>query len=271
MPFESRSSDDVGCGAHRGGSDDAAGRPAAPVRDRLRWGRRGATIDGTDVQEITVDGDVVFSAFQTPAIIDDFNAQNLSPYTDTSGFTFESSTAFEGSHNIRTPGNQGLLAGGAGGGHMASAQGDGLPNYIQRGDTWEIRMRFIDDDNGEISFGGDGLISSNAYVDTYVISVAGANRGGMQIRRVDNGSANVLAATTTSLGVPLGVWNHLIVEWNSNNTITATLNDDTGSQIAQISATDSTYANQTGVGLGDGGARSDGVRFDQWEITARNP
>jgi len=230
----------------------------------------GATIDGTDVQEITVDGQTVFTAFQTPAVIDDFNAQDLSPYTDTSGFFFESAPAFEGSHSLRTPGNQGPIGGG-GGGHMASAQGDGLANYIQRGDTWEIRIRFIDDDNAQISFGGDGLISSNQYVDTFEISVAGANRGGMQIQRRDNGNVNVLAQTTTSLGVPLGVWNHLIVEWNANNTITATLNDDTGSQIAQISATDSTYANQTGVGLGDGGGRSDGVRLDQWEITARNP
>ena len=91
----------------------------------------GATIDGTDVQEITVDGDVVFTA--GPTVIDDFESGNLNNWNDDGANASITTNAISGSFSAQLSTSNDAAS-------LNSFPGDGLPVYPSFGDKIGIKI-----------------------------------------------------------------------------------------------------------------------------------
>ena len=224
----------------------------------------GATIDDTDVQEITVDGDVVFSAGPDfPLVVDDFESGNLNDYTNTSGFTISSSIVAEGSNSLE-------LQNPANSFDMFSDFGDGLNAYPQKGQKFSVLMYDSDVTVPNVQFGADG-----GNEDGYTI--ADSRFGGNTIlRRLDSGNSTNLLILNTSLND--SEFYEFEVQWHDgsgsapDNTIELTVfeidsNLNRINTIDNGSVVDSTYSSNRGVGFGDaaGNPSGDG-RIDNYKI-----
>jgi len=225
----------------------------------------GATIDGTDVQEITVDGDTVFSAGPAANVVDNFEDAPVGPYAtgqgiadiytgDTGIASRSTAEVFEGSKSLE-------LSRPSATGRDAISSTTGLPRYPQRGETFEVRVNEPPGTSSEchVLF---GVVTETSFsnIDCYAIRLGGNN---MLLRRLDNGS---FAPTldTTSVSFPGDEWMKLQIDWGSNDLIDVTLFDASGSQIGNVSATDSTYANASGIGFESFDAGD--YYFDSFEV-----
>ena len=220
----------------------------------------GATIDGQDVSEITVDGETVFTAI--PDIVDNFEDLPDGPYDtesvsdfyngDTGSASRVTSNVISGTHSLeKTTKNTSIYS------------TSGLPNYPQKGDVFEAKIDPVgtnaDKDFGFILFGMDS--SGNGY------GVCGNNFvGDAIIRTFSAGNRDdTLASATSSLSD--GEQHRMVVEWQTDNTIVLNVFDTNDNLQANVSATDSTFSNQTGVGFfSGGGGSSSTVFFDDYVI-----
>ena len=103
----------------------------------------GVTLDNQDVSEVTVDGDVVFTA--GPTIIDDFEDGNLNEYvSDVNSFSVTQSNPISGNNSLQIPNS--------GGRNIAS---NTLPNIPSEGDSFSVKFRADNWSNGQlyITFG----------------------------------------------------------------------------------------------------------------------
>jgi hypothetical protein len=115
---------------------------------------------------------------------------------------------------------------------------------VEQGHTYSTRVRYSSgSDDWHVLFGTTGEDTS---FDSYGI---GAYDGGIfRISKIDDGRHTSDFATTSFDGSAYAdEWLRLEWTWETDGTITATLYDSAGSQIAQLSATDTTY---TSGGIG---------------------
>jgi hypothetical protein len=196
--------------------------------------------------------------------IDGFEDQDLSEYRNTTvdmaGF---STTAFEGTYSHDPSAEAGPLS-------IYSLPGDGLANYPSKGTGFDIYIYPTAADAGRwaVLF---GAADENNHYRAWTNNVGSS--GGLFIQKVDGGSVTDLA-TDFSVSYTAGQWFRIRVVWDdgtlggSDNDLTATLFDTTdGSQVAEISANDATFATNDGVGL-YWNQKTAGETFlaDRWEV-----
>jgi len=213
----------------------------------------GATIDGTDVQEITVDGDVVFSAGAAANIIDNFEdtpdgiygpGDTLSTYySGRLNHSRSTDSGAEGSkvidHDISGPGI----------GFSFSKPGDGLNAYPQAGDEVAFLFRPTNSIAGGLGVGLQD--EDNGYLYSYSDGTQN-----MRIWEINGGSASVLQGQSLTLTSDEWYWGQGTVPISNSNLVWEIYNANTGntpptrgSFIQSISVTDSTFS---GAGIGPG-------------------
>jgi hypothetical protein len=204
------------------------------------------------VQEITVDGDVVFSS---SVVVDSFEDGDMSEYNVTGGFTVvdESNKPFsakDGSKMLEVATNT-----------VSANSTSGLNDYPQAGDTFRCWHRF-----GSVSGTGNqwtkwGVQSESDAADGYYVNTTGQ---GFSLRIRDGGNNSTLASGSVSF--QSDEWYELEVDWATDGTFTVSWHEEDGSQIGDIvTATNSEYASG-GIGFRNG-AGADTVHRDFWRIT----
>jgi len=213
----------------------------------------GATIDGTDVTEITVDGDTVFTAetivdnFE-PALYGNVGATLSTYYTgDVGSFTRQTSIVQEGSRALRTTTSDDFIV-----------SMSGLPNYPSRGDTFRCFVRPA----GRFAIFSFAVQSAGGVLtaDRYAVFLS-ADDNTFRLDRVD-GSFNVLF--NQSFPHSGSNFYEVVVDFQSGGLIDVTVNDTSGTQLENNSATDTTY-NSGGIAFRASGGGADAI-FDDYKI-----
>jgi len=172
--------------------------------------------------------------------VDDFEDADLSEYEfdrGSSGATIVSSPTYSGSHALEISGT-----------NTEMISMNGLGEYPAAGDVFSTWVRGTNNaDRINITYGVQNHL--NRY-----FARLNPEQGHMALYRTEDGSSTLL----TDKSVPLSqdTWYEVHIDWQSDGTHVFTLFDDNGSQVSQISATDSTWT-AGGIGydayLGDGG------------------
>lgn len=159
----------------------------------------------------------------TDLTIDDFEDNDLAEYDTTTGFSLVTSPVSEGTY---------ALQGQSSGTQHIMRSSSGLANYPQRGDTIEFKTR-LDTSTAKISllFFGDGSGSNYA---------AQVSTQDDWVALWKDNYATTLASSTGT--IPTGEWLTGTIETYAGGTLTLTLTDSSGAQVATVTATDSAYS-----------------------------
>lgn len=179
-----------------------------------------------------------FNAGPPTFVIDSFEDGDLSEYSvwNSSGGSVAAATtrAYDGSYALDH------TTDGTGGHDIASTSG--LQGYPDQGDT--LDFRYYSSNSGDTVYYYFGFQDSN----NFYKAAHRSDSLGHRLVVNDAGSATELASNG-SASFPTGEWVRHKIDWATDGTITCTLYDSTGTQISQISATDTTFADG-GVGYG---------------------
>jgi hypothetical protein len=171
--------------------------------------------------------------------IDFFNDGNISEYGgSTSSFTVDqTSPVFEGSHSLKFDSTG-----------ISISSTSGLPNYPDQGDTFEYRLNVASQttDNGTNYKLLWATQSENTFPDSYRVEFANKFQD-FVIQKRDGGS-NINLVSDTGLNIPTGEWLRIEIVWETDNSIQATLEEADGTQVSQLSTSDSTFTSAGGVG-----------------------
>lgn len=165
-------------------------------------------------------------------IIDDFEDGDLSEYSfdrNAAGASLVSNPTYDGSHALQIDAtNTELLS------------TSGLNYFPRAGDTFSCWVRGT---NGaaDVNFTYGAQDKNNRYV-----ARVSFDRDNIVLFRYENGTLHTLAQ---QYGITVGEdsWYNIEINWGDNNTHQFTLQDASGSEVAQISSTDSTWTSG-GVG-----------------------
>lgn len=251
--------------AHRAaGRAHEATTPAARVCPDMQTARAVALVVGVGVLAVgtglgpIADGGV--ASAERVDYVDDFEDNDIEEYgADTANFEVQSTTVYEGSYALETTLPSNDFAG-------VTSVG-GLDRYPQAGDTFQVRMRWDSSDSIKHFIWAAQSVGENP--DSYQVSVD-ANNNKFALDRQESGY-NELTSTSYDPRTNADEWMRVKVEHGTDGSITATLYDSSGSQVAQLSATDTTYT-EGGVGFIESSA-SDGSASTYWdavEITSTN-
>lgn len=166
--------------------------------------------------------------------IDDFEDNDLAEYAgDTATWATQTSTVSSGSYAAKCTVS-------SGGGDHSIASTSGLPYYPSPGDTFRAAVQIGDATTG-IPMVGYFAQSETATPDGYKVLFDAANSN-FKLRLTQGGSNSVLVSDTSVdyTGFDTAFW-AVEVDVTSDNTHTVTLLDDTGTQVSQISTTDTTF------------------------------
>jgi len=183
----------------------------------------GATIDGTEVQEITVDGQTVFSA--GPPIIEDFEDGNLNEYSgDTGDFGLSTTEVKNGSTSLelKVDGNN----------RKISTSSKQIPHGTTKFNV------YLTQDNVSF-FVVYGNPSGSSFNDSYVFGKNNAD-GTLFWKKYSGGS--FVRNETSSCNFPENEWIECELNWTSGGSHTLTVRNASGTQIGQVTATDSEYS-----------------------------
>ena len=139
----------------------------------------------------------------------------------------------------------------------------GLTDYPERGDSMACLFRPIDDGlnpTGAIIFGAQDLDNF------YFVELSSPS---FSIRIMENDSQTTLEEDDET-GFELDQTYDINIDWNENDEIVATLfewdGEERGQELTSISTTESTFANETGIGFAPGGTSGDRL-FDSFRST----
>jgi hypothetical protein len=160
--------------------------------------------------------------------IDDFEDGNISEYGgDTASFSVQTNTVWEGTH---------ALSGQRDMGGQSIASTSGLDNYP----TQDKKFTFYHQGNNESDSGiGFFVQSETSYPDGYYLEHS-TIKNEIVINLRDNGNSYQLSSTNVSQSTNTWYKGECLPE--SDGTITCTLYDTAGNELAQVSATDSTFS-----------------------------
>jgi len=183
-------------------------------------------------------------------IVDDFEDGNISEYGgDTGKYSVVSSPTASGSRSLEFNAN----------GFASIASTSGLNTYPSQGDTFRCRVRIDEnDDSSQVYWAAQSAVSDP---DGYKWSIQISNSSFSFIKR-ESGSNTTLTSTTVT--PPTGEFLDVEVDWGSSGGHTLTLFDSAGSQLAQISATDTTYTSGGIAFLVAPSGATSGVYFDHY-------
>ena len=182
-----------------------------------------------------------------PTVLESFDSESLADYNGDPGeFTFTTSPAWSGSALTVDGGGVSQIWTTSKG---SFSKGEEATLYIQTTNASA--------NNQEIDF---ALSDANNH---YRAQVDWANST-LRLRVVDGGNSSVLSSTGFSFST--GTWYVLRITRHdsssgTNNQIIVAMEQTGGSEIASISATDSTHASATGFGFAD--AAASGIFFDE--------
>lgn len=166
-------------------------------------------------------------------VIDDFEDNDLSEYElDTGSYQTQSSTVFEGTYALEAQ----IPSSGT---YVNLGSTSGLDNYPQSGDKFSYRVRFADSSNHHLFYFATQS-GGTSDPDAYYLNVSPKNTH-LSLRRRTNSSDTHLA-TDDTVFYSVDEWFELIVDWGAGGSFTVTLNKQDGTQITQISGSDSTYS-----------------------------
>lgn len=191
-------------------------------------------------------------------IVDDFEDGDISEYrVNTGSFSTQTTEVTNGSVALQgTPSS----------GSVYIRSESGLDTYPAQGDTFRVNVYLPESDTlGALMFGTQSGASNND--EAYRAEV---NNTGSKIAIVLQDGSTTTVLSSQSVNVPGGEWLELEVAWATDGTITITLFDSAGSQLAQTSATDTTYASG-GIGFRayDGNDQT-AIYFDHVRILTAN-
>ncbi|MFB6209151.1 MAG: twin-arginine translocation signal domain-containing protein [Candidatus Nanohaloarchaea archaeon] len=229
--------------------------PSSPATGTLWYDTDGEGVsyyNGSDWLAVTS------GAYDTAfTIIDNFEDGNLNEYNeDTGAFEVQTSTAYDGSYALNDTSRNNSIY---------SSPGDGLNYYPQRGDTieWQVRKSGGNDQAppGFFFTGGSHDTGASGY---YFYEGSGGGSD-MLIQKWSSGSSSNIASVNISGGTPENEWLHGRVESTSSD-LTFTLWNASGTQLGQVSASDSDHSGQTVVFNAHPG-NSNGVRY--WDYVRK--
>lgn len=180
------------------------------------------------------DGTILYSG--GPTLIDSIEDGDMAEYTMyATNFAASTAKAVDGSYSARVE----LDAS-----NPRAYSTSGLNAYPVAGDTfrWHTQSEAIGSSNLGFEFGLQNAADGSS--DRYSARFRGRS-GDMALIKVSGGSATTLASAAQSY--TSNIWYEGEVAWGTDGTITFTAFDDTGAQINQISATDTTF---TSGGIG---------------------
>jgi len=204
--------------------------------------------DGSEVSEVrTGAGDVLFSG--TKPVIEDFEDNSLSNFGgDTQAFTITTTNALEQNHSLIPTGGDGV----------SRISDTSLSTPPEKGDVISCLLRESPTSNNNFPSYMFGVSGSGSSQDGYSIQINSNDK--LQIRRLDNGSRTILS-TARSVGMTDGDIFDVEAQWHDgsgtepDNTIVAKVFEIDQStltrtnELASISASDSVYANNLGIGF----------------------
>lgn len=237
--------------------DSDTGLGSASATD-AEWVDGGFGWRGTD-DHVAFDDANITTVTSGTGLIDDFEDGDISEYSEKNGTSnsVQTSTVKFGTYALRIN-NQGSTT-------DKIQSFAGLDRYPQAGDTFEYYAQATDvsDTFSEIWF---GIQEDTAQPPGYTVVMQG-NNDTLNLRKYDGtetevGFGSPLASTSVTWNA--NEWYRFKVEWGAGGTITVTAFDSGGTQVGQISATDTGY---TGGGFGWRVENSSSY-FDHAEITA---
>lgn len=142
----------------------------------------------------------------------------------------------------------------------------GLNSYPSAGDTFSVQARWSTNANAAIL--AYGVQTYVEYSDQeYYYVVIDPDNDDLALKKVDTNGVTGLEKNY-SVGLTADTWHKLEVEWATDGTHTVTLYDDTGAQVTQLSASDSTWTDG-GIGFFGREINSGGtVYFDEAEMSS---
>lgn len=198
------------------------------------------------------------SAVAAPTTIDDYDDGSLSEYTtdDSAAFDLVSSPTHSGSYAFRAK------AGDYGTDYAIAMPAD-VPEAPQAGDTFWFYFypEQATSDIYYVIFGAQGDATTKPASEQYWIRT---DSDGVFKFYVHDGSDWTELASDATVSYSIGAWNKIEVDWGSNGSFTITHYDSTGSQTAQLSATDTTYTSG-GFGYMLPAAATADRYYDTWQ------
>jgi hypothetical protein len=207
-------------------------------------GRRNApAFSATAPSEIT-------PSSETATVIDDFEDGDISEYRfDTEKFVVQTTVVKEGSSalEVATGTNE----------HIISYTGNGLPYYPEAGDTFRWWGRTSILQNWILLYFGvkSGTGGASDTPDGYATFLH-FGKDKLILRKREGGTNNRLAETAFSFSTD--TWYDTEIIWKTNGTISVRLLDDTGTELATVSATDTTF---TSGGIAWQSANNSGSKY----------
>lgn len=193
----------------------------------------------------------------SPPLIDGFEDQSLSEWTQDSGGTWSIVSAADGVDPIEGDYLLKATTDTATDKHaIVSFPGDGLANYPAPGDTFYTWARTAestksDEQSPWLNYGVQNASLQNGG-DGYRLGAAG-NLDYFSLHRSDGGTLTNVAQVTYNWS--LGAWHKIHTEWTTAGDHNCTLYDSSGSEIVSIAGTDGTYGSGgVGVEVGVGNA-----------------
>ena len=222
----------------------------------------GSTIDGDEISEITMDGDVVWTAL---TIIDDFSSGSISEYTsytnDGADWNINSSSESEIGGNVLRGDDEGDTFSDN---ILASELGDGLSNYPSPGDEIEYRINSVDgDDRFGFVFGIENIDSYDS-IDGYTVFTHPEDDYIRLVRMDDERPTNAPTLDESSISLSNDEWYKVNIDWEVGD-ISVTLLNDSGSTLTTLHSNDSNYEGR-GFGWFFRYSSSGGVEWDYAKI-----
>ncbi len=163
-------------------------------------------------------------------IVDDFEDGDISEYSSSTGsYSTTTSTVKNGSYALSWDGSNGA-------GIYSTT---GLDNYPAQGDVYKGHVYQNSGDDPKVYFG------LSDFDNTYFVNVR-MDDGRFVIQKRDGGNQSSIASDTSISGIT-GEWLEYEIDWQTDGTISATLYRADGSQMTNISGTDTTFS---GGGIG---------------------
>jgi len=193
---------------------------------------------GTFTATVASDDDTDSATVTVGRVVDNFEDGDLAEYTDQSepaASATITNQAFAGSHALDLTAE---VASGPDPANVGVFSGSGLANYPSAGDTFEFRL-FVDDASGTPNDSVFGFFAGGFLSNSYEIRFEHVN-GRLRFGKRDGGGFN--PTTVTNVAIPTQEWLRCEVDTTAGGgTITVTLDDSTGTQLATGSVTNSTF------------------------------
>lgn len=176
--------------------------------------------------------------------IENFESGGLGPWSGSTGQykVTQGSPIYEGNYSLKTNFNGNSYA-------IYSPEGNGLNYYPQSGDN--IQFPFSHKYNSQyqtirLMFGGNGATNLSDWSGYYFYI---RTDGNIRLYKSNPDGSNSQLASSSNLSIPENTKHYGQIEWGGDGTITGKVLDKDKNVLDSLSAIDTEYADQRGVGI----------------------